>query len=585
MGVPMPHIPDNPLSDAVNGVAGAVGSGLNAAGGFVGHMTTPGNYAPTEDSPYSRIAPDWMPGSDGWRASHNPPAQQGTPASTSAQDNRDAQNRWNNQVEANSLNGMQVPAATVEPPRSTVPTAAQRAAAAARAQGLNAAASVFGAGANADQINAAAAAQRKQELDAASAAFGTGGNAWSIQAAADKQRVDALNEAARVFGTGADASSIRSVATTTHAPGASDANSADIVTESVAATERIMNPFTQRAAWTGPDGEGGAATRAGMVEWARANGANASQITSDVMPDGRTVYYIPGVARTIGNVTALQNAGEKPKPLSINEVWGNGAGNQGGPDPSSPAVPPASAPASTGGSSGSSSSSSSSSGSSSSTAATTIVDPITQRPMWSGPNGEGGAATRAEMVSWAREHNMDASNITSTPMPDGRIAYYIPGVARTLGNVTALQNAGEKPKPLQISEVIDGGGITTFSGGGGSSASTASAVPANNTKPATNKGESSNSAAVTAYTSKVASNDATQQLENLKTWQSAGGGGVSAADIKAAEVKAWNAAVAANNASASYKSTGGTSSSSDSKSLPTTGYMGSSAPKVSKNGF
>lgn len=67
-----------------------------------------------------------------------------------------------------------------------------------------------------------------------------------------------------------------------------------------------------------------------------------------------------------------------------------------------------------------------------------LVDPTTGRPVWSGPKGEAGSASRAEMVAYAERAGRPASSVGSYRMPDGRTAYYLPGINQQGGNLQAL---------------------------------------------------------------------------------------------------------------------------------------------------
>lgn len=68
----------------------------------------------------------------------------------------------------------------------------------------------------------------------------------------------------------------------------------------------------------------------------------------------------------------------------------------------------------------------------------TLIDPTTDRPIWSGPSGEGGSGSRQAVEDFARQRGLDPSGVTSNVMPDGRTAYYLPGQFVQNGNRAAL---------------------------------------------------------------------------------------------------------------------------------------------------
>ena len=67
-----------------------------------------------------------------------------------------------------------------------------------------------------------------------------------------------------------------------------------------------------------------------------------------------------------------------------------------------------------------------------------LVDTSTGRAAWTGPNGEAGSASKAEMVAYAEENDLNPASVQQWRMPDGRIVYYIPGEAISEGNQSAL---------------------------------------------------------------------------------------------------------------------------------------------------
>lgn len=71
----------------------------------------------------------------------------------------------------------------------------------------------------------------------------------------------------------------------------------------------------------------------------------------------------------------------------------------------------------------------------------TLLDPTTNRQVYTGPAGEAGSATYKEMYDFAKANGIDPNTITSSSI-GGVFAYYIPGKFIQQGNVAALKTLG-----------------------------------------------------------------------------------------------------------------------------------------------
>lgn len=149
----------------------------------------------------------------------------------------------------------------------------------------------------------------------------------------------------------------------------------------------IIDPKTGRAAYIGPNGEAALAPGDSRIATMGAR--------PYTMPDGRVAYYVPNVNTSAANRALLS---QYSQPTS--------SGGGGG----SPVAP---APTAGGGS-------------------TQLIDPSTGRAAVTGPLGEAGLAAGDPRIS-------TMAGLASWTMPDGRIAYYLPGQNISEGNKMALE--------------------------------------------------------------------------------------------------------------------------------------------------
>jgi len=157
----------------------------------------------------------------------------------------------------------------------------------------------------------------------------------------------------------------------------------------------IIDPRTGRLAYIGPNGEAALAPGDPRIS---SMGAQAW-----TMPDGRTAYYVPNTYTSQRNRDLLASYGGGGGGTTGGGGGGTGGGGGGG---------------GTGGGGGAS--------------GDFLIDPTTGRLAFTGPNGEGALAPNDPRVN-------TMPGLVAWTMPDGRIAYYVPGQNIQAGNVAALE--------------------------------------------------------------------------------------------------------------------------------------------------